>query len=89
MSTLRLIKLNRNPGSLIKIGLVIGLLAVLMGCAGTWFEGYYVETLPGPDDMFLFGGDYYRGRDAHDYSHRGFESRRAAHHHSGGQRGRR
>jgi hypothetical protein len=34
---------------------------------------------------YLFGGDYDRGRDVHNYSHRGFESRGAAH--SGGGRG--
>lgn len=36
-------------------------------------------------DVYLFGGDYYRGRDAHNYSRRGFESRGAAH--SDGRRG--
>ena len=34
--------------------------------------------VPGPD-FFLFGGDYDRRRDVHDYSHRGYESRRRAH----------
>ena len=34
---------------------------------------------------YLFGGGYDRGRDVHNYSHRGFESRGAAH--SGGGRG--
>ena len=38
-------------------------------------------------DVYLFGGDYYRGRDAHNYSRRGFESRGAAHFEGG--RGRR
>ena len=66
----------------IKIGLVIGLLLGLTGCAGYWGEGYYGNTMmvSGPEpDMFLFGGNYDRGRDAHNYSHRGSESRRAAH----------
>ena len=98
-----------GPIERIKMGLVIGLLAALTGCAwyggGDYYgyygdEGYYYGE-PGPD-LFLFGGDYYRGRDAHNYSHRGFESRRAAHpgggrgfqshgaaHPGGGQRGRR
>jgi len=30
-------------------------------------------------DLYLFGGGYDRGRDVHDYSHRGSESRAAAH----------
>ncbi len=66
----------------IKIGLVIGLVAILTGCAGYWTEGYYGDTMmvsePEPD-MFIFGGYYDRGRDAHNYSHRGSESRRVAH----------
>lgn len=43
--------------------------------------------VPGPD-FYLFGGDYDRRRDAHDYSHRGYESRRRAHHEGweGGER---
>ena len=39
-------------------------------------------------DQYLFGGDYYYGHGVYNYSHRGFESRGAAH--SGGlSRGRR
>ena len=72
-----------GPVKRIRISLLIGLLATLTGCAGYWGEGYYygdtvVVSEPG-SDMFLFGGDYYRGRDAHNYSRRGSESRRAAH----------
>jgi len=45
-----------------------------------------VIPLPTPwPDMYLFGGGYGRGRDAHDYSRRGSESRRAAHRDGGGQ----
>lgn len=81
-----------GPFERIKIGLLIGLLATLTGCAGYWGGGYYygdtvLVSEPGPD-MFLFGGDYYRGRDARNYSHRGSESRRAVHP-SNGQRGKR
>ena len=72
-----------GPVERVKIGLMIGLLATLTGCAGYWGGGYYygdtmVVSEPGPD-LFLFGGDYYRGRDAHNYSHRGSESRAVAH----------
>ena len=78
-----------GPVERIKIGLVIGLLVVLSGCAGFWVEegyyGYYGDAvMVSEPDLYLFGGDYYRGRDAHNYSHRGSESRRAAHP-SGGQ----
>jgi hypothetical protein len=30
--------------------------------------------------VVIFGGDYDRGHDVHAYSHRGYESRAAAHH---------
>jgi hypothetical protein len=36
----------------------------------------------GEPDVYLFGGGYDHGRDVHNYSHRGAESRGAAH--SGG-----
>jgi hypothetical protein len=75
-----------GPIERIKIGLVVGLLAALTGCAAYGGGGYYGDTgyyygVSEPD-MYLFGGDYYRGRDAHNYSHRGTESRGVAH--SGG-----
>jgi|GEM_PF-2318961 hypothetical protein len=55
---------------------VIGLLAVLTGCAGSLSGGYYVSPEP---DQYLFGGVYYNNRDAYRYSHRGYESRGRAH----------
>ena len=69
----------------IKLGLVVGLLTALTGCATFGYGGYYGDTVvvPGPD-MYLFGGDYDMGRNVHSYSHRGSESRRVAHP-SGGQ----
>ena len=75
-----------SPIERIKIGLLIGLLAVLTGCAGFLGGGYYYgdTVVVSEPDLFLFGGDYYRGREMHNYSHRGSESRRAAHP-SGGQ----
>ena len=79
--------MNRTNASVerIRIGLVIGLLATLTGCGGLWGGGYYygdegVVVLE--PDMYLFGGDYGRGRDVHNYSQRGSASRGAAH--SGG-----
>ena len=74
--------MNKSNASVkrIKIGLLIGLLAALTGCAAFWGEGYYGDTvMVSEPDMYLFGGDYYRGHDAHNYSHRGSESRVAAH----------
>lgn len=71
-----------NPGELIKFLFVIGLLAAATGCAAgpgrSYYDGAVLVSEPGPD-MFLFGGEYYRGRDARNYSHRGHESRGAAH----------
>ena len=74
---------TNDPLERIKIGLLIGLLVTLAGCAEYWGGGYYYgETVmvsePEPD-IFLFGGSYDRRRDAHNYSHRGSESRRVAH----------
>jgi len=70
----------------IKVGMVIGLLTSLMGCAGYWGGGYYGDAVVVAEpDVFLFSGDYDRGRDVHNYSHRGSESRSVAH--SGGSHG--
>jgi hypothetical protein len=83
--------MNKANGSVerFKIGLVIWLLTILTGCVGFWGGGYYYgDTMVGPEpDMYLFGGDYYRGHDAHYYSHRGSESRGVAHPSGGQSRG--
>jgi hypothetical protein len=82
----------------IKIGLGIGLLAVLTGCGGAYVEGGYggVAVVPGPD-TYLFGGwggGYERGGEVRGYSQRGYVSRSVAHGgggvvaHAGGGRGR-
>jgi hypothetical protein len=42
--------------------------------------GGAVYVAPPVPDVVIFGGDYDRGRDEHDYSHRGHESRTEAHH---------
>jgi len=79
----------KRPVDLIKMGLVIALLVSSTGCAGYWGGGYYGRTVVVSEpDEYLFGGEYYYGRDAYHYSHRGAESRRAAHS-SGRQGGRR
>ena len=75
------VRMNKANGPVdrIKIGLGIALLAALTGCVGFVGGGYGGEVVvPGPD-LFLFGGGYDRGRDVHDYSRRGGESRAAAH----------
>lgn len=62
-----------------KIGLGIVLLAGLTGCVGWVGGGYGGEVVaPGPD-LYLFGGNYDRGRDVHAYSQRGAASRAVAH----------
>jgi len=79
-------KMN-GPVERIRIGLMIGLLMALTGCGGYWGGGYYYGdegVVVSEPDMFLFGGDYGRGRDVHNYSHRGSVSRGAAH--GGGRR---
>jgi len=63
-----------------KIGLVIGFLTALTGCAGFWGGGYYHSSvIVSEPDEYLFGGVYYNGHDEHYYSHRGHESRGEAH----------
>ena len=69
----------------IKIGLLIGLLTALTGCGGYGGGPYYNERVVVEPDMYVFGGYYDNGRDAHNYSHRGSQSRGAAH--SGGSHG--
>ena len=70
-----------------KILLGFALLSTLTGCVGYVDGGYGgAVVVPGPPDVFLFGGGYDRGRDVHDYSHRGSESRAVAHGGGGGER---
>ena len=65
----------------IKIGLGVALVATLTGCVGFVDGGGDYGgggvVVAGPD-LFLFGGGYDRGRDVHNYSQRGFESRAVA-----------
>jgi hypothetical protein len=60
----------------LQIALGIALLTALAGCVGYVDGGYGggAVVVPGPD-VYLFGGGYDRGYDAHGYAHRGFESR--------------
>lgn len=70
----------------IKLGLGIALLAALTGCVGYVDGGYGGSVVvPGPPDVFFFGGGYERGREVRGYSHRGFESRASAHPSRGGR----
>ena len=80
-------KRSRRPLAWTRIGLGIVLSATLMGCVGYVDGGYGgAVVVPGPDVVFL-GGGYERGRDVRGYSHRGAESRGAAHPSGGGARG--
>ena len=73
--------MNMPNGSVdrIKIGLGIALLAALTGCMGYVGGGYGGAVAVPVPDMYFYGGSYERGRDVHEYSHRGVESRAAAH----------
>jgi len=81
------IRKPNSPLARIKLGLGIALSATLMGCVGYVDGGYGgAVVVPGPD-VFLLGGGYERGHDVRGYSHRGVESREAAHPGGGGARG--
>ncbi|MGA2173679.1 MAG: hypothetical protein ABSH38_01730 [Verrucomicrobiota bacterium] len=75
---------TNGPVDRIKIGLGTALLVALTGCVG-YVEGGYggAVVVPGPD-VYVFGGDFGRGRDVRDYSHRGVVSRAVAHPAGGG-----
>jgi hypothetical protein len=89
--TIRMNQAN-GPVNRIKIGLGIALLATLTGCVG-YVDGGYVgggyggAVVVAEPDVYIFGGGYERGRDVHDYSHRGAESHAAAHPSGGGHGG--
>jgi hypothetical protein len=72
---------------LIKIGLGVILLLTLTGCFGYVDGGGGGAVVVGETDVGFFGGPYDRGRDVHDYSHRGAVSRGVAHGGGGGARG--
>jgi hypothetical protein len=80
-----------GPVDRIKIGLGIALgialLAALTGCVGFVDGGYGGMVVAPEPDFYFFGGGYERGRDVHDYSHRGVVSRAAAHPSGGGHAG--
>jgi hypothetical protein len=80
----------RGLAGRIKIGLGIALLTAMTGCVG-WVggDGNYGAAVVAPEPDFYFFGDYGWGRGWHGYSHRGFESRGAAHFGGGGHGGRR
>ena len=69
------------------------LLVILTGCVGyVDGDGGGVAVVgPPPPDVVIFGGDYDRDRDVHEWSHRGHESRGYGHGdfgHGGGGHGR-
>jgi len=75
--------MNKANGAVdrIRIGLAVALVAVLTGCVGYVDGGYSGSAVVVADpDVYVFGGGgYERGRDVHDYSHRGAVSRAVAH----------
>ena len=67
----------------ITMGLALATLTAVVGCWGYVDSGYVdggygAVVVPYPD-VFFFGGGYERGREVHEYSHRGEASRWAAH----------
>jgi len=73
--------MTRTNGAVhrIKIGFGLVLLAAVTGCIGFVDGGYGVPVLVPEPPVFFYGGFYDHGRDVHAYSHRGYESRGAAH----------
>jgi hypothetical protein len=74
-----------GPMNRIKAAVGLALLVTVAGCVG-YEGGGYVEggyggavvapvPVPPPPDVFLFGGDFDRGHDVHEYRRRGYESR--------------
>jgi len=87
-----------GPVGRVTLALGIALLAALAGSPGCVVSGEAYDDGGGgvvveEPDVFLFGGGFDRRHDAHDFSHRGSESRAAAHHegrgseHGGNERG--
>ena len=83
-----LMEIRKNEGKhavhQIKIGIAMALLTTLVGCVGYvggggGYDGGVIVPVPGPPDVVLFGGGFERGRDVHEYSRRGGESRERAH----------
>jgi len=94
------VSIIRQPKrSAVRLRFYLGLMVVttaigcLTGCVGYADGGYGgygdyggYDDGPGPD-LYLFGGDYGRGRDVHAYSQRGSMSRSMAHAGGGGHFG--
>lgn len=61
--------------------LCVASFTILTGCVGyVGPGGGDVYVAPPPVEVGVFGGVYDRGHDVHVYSHRGYDSRAAAHH---------
>ena len=82
---------TRRLGLGISTGMVcVAAFITLTGCVGYVGPddgGGGVYVAPPEPNVVIFGGDYDRAHDVHDYSHRGYQSRDAAHHFSGGHEG--
>ena len=81
---------NSSMAKRIKSSFGVLLLTFVAGCLGYVDGGYGGAVVVPEPDLFLFGGGYYgdgyyeRGRDVHEYSHRGAASRASAHASGGG-----
>jgi hypothetical protein len=77
--------MNKAKGLVGRVTLALGIAVLaataLTGCLGFVGGGgdYGGEVVVPEPDLVIFGGGYDRGRDVHDYSHRGHESREVAH----------
>jgi hypothetical protein len=78
-----------GPVDRIKMGLGMALTVALTGCVAYVDAGYGGTVVVPAPDVYVFGGVYERGRDVHEFSHRGFESRREVHRDDHGREGRR
>jgi hypothetical protein len=64
--------------------LCMALFLTMTGCVGYVDGGGGGVYVTPPEPVVVFGGDYDRGHDVHDYSHRGYESRHGDDHLHGG-----
>ena len=64
----------------IKLGLSIALLAGATGCVGYVDGGYRgAVVVPGPPDVYFYGGGYEHRHEVRGYSERGYQSRGSVH----------
>ena len=76
---------RRNGGLMIgTVMLCMVLFITMTGCVGYVDDGGGgVYVTPPEPNVVIFGGDYDRGHDEHDYYRRGYDSRHGEEHHHG------